>query len=258
MTFAYGANEKTARRVRAIVPKLIDGATTAMLVKERSSTNLAPGVFPVLAGWWRFSNRTAAAMLSLYEDGYTVEAAPLMRNLIGHAYALNWLVDNGEAGYRALVHESYESRRRLRENMEKVNWHVPDDLDIGEPPDLTPLTDLERKRHGTLRGQLSNFDNMVQAYGTPDMYPVYRNLSSYSHTTDMTAAAFVKDVEGNKVTVYESSHKDRLTDLCWMPVPLLQAALVMSPLIKGNPMRKLIREACRDLGLPDDLLPKRV
>jgi hypothetical protein len=42
-----------------------------------------------------------------------------------------------------------------------------------------------------------------------------------------------------------------------MPIPLLQAASVMSPLLKGNPMKKQISEACRDLGLPEDLVPKR-
>ncbi|WP_333744988.1 DUF5677 domain-containing protein [Streptomyces ardesiacus] len=54
-------------------------------------------------GWWQFANRTAQALLSLYDQGYTVEAAPLMRNLLGHSYAMNWLADSGEPAVMALT-----------------------------------------------------------------------------------------------------------------------------------------------------------
>ncbi|MEU4040253.1 hypothetical protein [Streptomyces collinus] len=43
-------------------------------------------VYPLME-WWQFTNRTAQALVSLYDQGYTVEAASLMRNLMGHAYA---------------------------------------------------------------------------------------------------------------------------------------------------------------------------
>ncbi|MFD5634782.1 DUF5677 domain-containing protein [Streptomyces sp. NPDC127077] len=258
MTFAYRADERTAKRVRAILPKLIAGANEAITVQSLASGEVSSSVFAVLAGWWRFTNRTAEALLALYDSGFTVEASPLMRNLVNHAYAVNWLADNGEDGYRALIDESYESRRKLRDNLQALKWQLPENVDIGEAPDFGFTSEEEKKRHRRLCGELSNFENMVKAYGSPMMYPVYRNLSSFSHTTDLTAAAFVSIDDEDQVTIYENGRHDRLADFCWMPVPLLQAASVMSPLLKGNPMKRQISEACRDLGLPDDLVAKRV
>jgi hypothetical protein len=257
MTYAYRADEKTAKRVRAILPKLIAGADEALNVRSLASDEMSNSVFAVLAGWWRFTNRTADALLNLYAAGFTVEAAPMLRNLVGHAYAINWMADNGEDAYKALIAESYESRRKLRDDLQAMEWELPENVDIGEAPDFDFASEEEKKRHARLVGELRNFNNMVRAYGTPQMYPVYRNLSSFSHTTDLTAAAFAEFDDEQRVTVHYVSRHDRLSDLCWMPIPLLQAASVMSPLLKGNPMKKQISEACRDLGLPEDLVPKR-
>ncbi|MFI8206736.1 DUF5677 domain-containing protein [Streptomyces sp. NPDC085937] len=256
MTFAYKPDEKTAKRVRAIVPKLTAGATDALRVQKLESAEISMSVFAVLAGWWRFANRTADAMLALYDQGFTVEVTPLMRNLVGHAYAINWLADHGEAGYRALMDESHRSRKNLLENLEQVGWELPEEVEL-EAPDFGFTTPDQKKEHDRRVGELRTFQNMVTAYGSPMLYPVYRNLSAYAHTTDLTASAFVSKVTDDEVVLHETSHADRLADLCWMPVPLLQAASVMSPLLQGDPMRKLIREASRDLGLPEDLAPRR-
>ena len=42
-----------------------------------------------------FGHASAEAALLLYAHGFTVEAAPVVRNVVNHAYALHWLVDNG-------------------------------------------------------------------------------------------------------------------------------------------------------------------
>ncbi|MFF3139252.1 DUF5677 domain-containing protein [Streptomyces mirabilis] len=257
MTFAYRADEKTAKRVRAIVPKLIGGASEALNAQTHTSAKTSSSVFAVLVGWWQFTNRTAEGVIALYDAGLTVEAAPMVRNLVGHAYAINWLADGGDDAYKALIAESYDARRKLLNDLQAVNWQFPEgNVNIGEAPDFGFTADEER-RHRRLVGELHNFNNMVQAYGTPMMYPVYRNLSSFSHTTDLTAAAYASIDDEQRVTVHQVPRTDRLSDFCWMPVPLLQAASVMSPLLTGDPMKKLVSEACRDLGLPEDLTPKR-
>ncbi|MFJ1588395.1 DUF5677 domain-containing protein [Streptomyces sp. NPDC088197] len=253
--FTFRADNRTARRVRAIVPKLIAGASDALDVQAIVDAQYSV-VFPVLAGWWMFANRTAEAMMLLYERGFSVEAVPLMRNLIGHAYAMHWLADNGEPAYNAFIDESWQSRKKLNDNLTEAKWHLAG-IDIGEKPVFTFATAEEEKQHRRLVGELSKFVNLVNAYGEPMMYPLYRNLSAYTHTTDLTSLAYVKLADDGSLTVSDQPLVDRLSDLCWMVIPLLQAASVMSPMIKGNPMKKLVTEAVRDLGLPADLLPKR-
>jgi hypothetical protein len=257
MTYAFRADEKTAKRVRAIVPKLISGANDALNVQAVASSEHHV-VFPTLAGWWRFINRTAEAMMTLFEQGYTVEVAPLMRNLIGHAYAMHWLADNGEPAVFALAEASWRSKKNLLDNLVEVNWQLPAaSVDIGEKPDFGFTTDEERKRHGQLLGELKNFMNMMRGYGDPMMYPIYRNLSSFSHPTDLTAGVYLQQAADGRLIVHQEAHTDRLADVCWMPIPLLQAASVISRMITGDPMKKLVTEACRDLGLPENLLPQR-
>ena len=192
------------------------------------------------------------------KQGSIVEVAPLMRNPIGHAYAMHWLADNGEPAAFALTEASWKSKKNLPDNLVEVNWQLPAaGVDIGEKPDFGFTTDEERKRHGQLLGELKNFMNMVKGYGDPMMYPIYRNLSSFSHTTDLTAGVYLQQAADGRLIVHQEAHTDRLADLCWMPIPLLQAASVISPMIKGDPMKKLVTEACRDLGLPENLLPRR-
>ncbi|MBB5936432.1 hypothetical protein [Streptomyces zagrosensis] len=48
-----------------------------------------------------------------------------MRNLIGHAYAMNWLADNGWPALRAIRAYSDEHRTKLANNG-NVTWNLPD------------------------------------------------------------------------------------------------------------------------------------
>ncbi|MBL1087277.1 hypothetical protein JK359_35865 [Streptomyces actinomycinicus] len=119
--------------------------------------------------------------------------------------------------------------------------------------------DESEQIHKRLTGELENFDNMVKAYGTADVYPVYRHQSAYSHTTGATADAFLITDEGRlKLTTEpKGGEADITVERLWIPVALLQAAAAISPLLVGNPMKSTIDRAMRDLGLPDMLLHLR-
>ncbi|WP_329173334.1 DUF5677 domain-containing protein [Streptomyces sp. NBC_01477] len=258
MTYtAFKANERTAKRVRAIVPQLIAAADDALNTGALADVAYRPA-FPLLAGWWQFTNRTADAMLTLYDAGHGAVAAPLMRNLIGHAYAMHWLVDNGQPAVDAVEWASWNGRRKLLDNLIEVDWKLPDEgVDIGKEPAFEH-TEAEAKRHKRLIGEIDKFVNLVRAYGDSILYPVYRNLSGYTHTTELTAATFVEQDDDGRITVHREERTDRLVDICWMVVPLLQAASVMSPVLTtGKPLKQLVIKACGDLGLPEDLLPRR-
>ncbi|MGW8850073.1 DUF5677 domain-containing protein [Streptomyces xiamenensis] len=254
MVYTFGPNEQCLRRCQAIVPVILRAAERATSHGVRVLAEHQEVVHPLM-GWWQFTNRTAQALVSLYDQGYTVEAAPLMRNLLGHAYAMNWLADNGLPAVRALSDYWADHQRKLAANI-NATWNLPEPVAVAEAEPLA-FADAEEKRiHKKLFGELKNFDTLVTAYGTAEVYPVYRLQSAYSHTTGATADAFLIIDDG--VLKFSSTPTggagDVTADRLWIPVALLQAAAAISPLLTGNPMKSTIDKAVGDLGLPESLL----
>ncbi|MDI3407667.1 DUF5677 domain-containing protein [Streptomyces cavernicola] len=251
MAYKFGPNEQCLRRTRRIVPMILAAAEETVENGVEVAVADMP-MMPMLMGWWQFTNRTAAALTRLYDDGFSVEAAPLMRNLIGHAYAMNWLVDNGWPALRAIRAYSEEHRRKLAANID-ATWNLT------EPTPEIPATPLEftdgadEKLHRKLMGELTNFDTLVKAYGTPEIYPVYRHHSAFCHTTAATASAFVVEEE-DRLYFTTTPEGETVVEQIWIPVALLQAASAVSPYIKGHPMKRTIQKAMSDLGLPDTIL----
>lgn len=251
VAYKFGPNEQCLRRCRAIVPLLL---TEADKVVDKGVTVavLDMPMMPMLMGWWQFTNRTAKAVVRLYDDGFSVEAAPLMRNLIGHAYAMNWLVDNGWPALRAIRAYSDEHRTKLANNV-NATWNLLDPVTVETAP-LEFEDEADKKLHKRLLGELANFGNLATAYGTPEIYPVYRHHSALSHTTAYTANPFVVEKDGKLYFATEPQDAEVLVERLWIPVALLQAANAISPYIEGHPMRKTIEKAMNDLGLPTEIL----
>jgi hypothetical protein len=254
MAYTFGPNDQCLKRCQAIVPVILEAVEKVTEQGVAVQAEHQAVVYPLM-GWWQFTNRTAEALFLLYEQGFTVEAAPLMRNLVGHAYAMNWLADNGLPAVRALTSYWHEHRRKLADNI-NTTWNLPDPVTIApaEPTDFADEAD--EKLHRKLVGELKNFDTMVRAYGTADVYPVYRHQSAYSHTTAATADAYLVVQDGQlKFSTTPKGHESDITaERLWIPIALLQAAAAIDPLLTGNPMKRTIERTRRDLGLPSSLL----
>ncbi|MER5915339.1 DUF5677 domain-containing protein [Streptomyces sp. NPDC001982] len=249
MAYKFGPNKQCIKRVRAITPTLIQAAADTAANGVEIPVEHAE-VFPTMLGWWRFTNRTAEGMLLLLDNGFTVEAMPMMRNLIGHAYAMNWLLDNGTAGMRALRAYTENAQKSLADDVNN-SWKLAEPLKV----DVTAVVfadEADEKLHNKLVGELKVFPNLLIAYGNPAMYPVYRHHSTYAHTTAQTASAYLSEQDG-RLGYHSTAQHETDSDVVWVPVALIQAAKAISPLIKGDPMRKVVEHAIRDLGIPDDV-----
>ncbi|MFD3780281.1 DUF5677 domain-containing protein [Streptomyces sp. NPDC058612] len=254
MVYKFGPNEQCLRRCQAVIPVILRAADEVTNQGVRVPVEHQDVVRPLM-GWWQFTNRTAKALVSLYDQGYTVEAAPLMRNLMGHAYAMNWLADTGVPAVVALSAYWNEHRRKLAKNVD-ATWNLPEPVPVAPAEPLVFANAESERMHKKLLGELANFDTLVVAYGTPDVYPVYRHQSAYSHTTGATADAFlvVDDGKLKFTTEPKGGEADITAERLWIPVALLQAAAAISPLLVGNPMKPTIDKALGDLGLPRTLL----
>lgn len=257
--YQFGDNKQTVKRARAITTKLIGEANKiAQDTQDLEVLREHEQVFPILFGWWRFATRTAEAVFYMDQGGFRVEAAPLMRNLIGHTYASIWLADNGIPALQALQDYTIEERNKLLREMRTHNWKAVEGMPDEPPPIFDFEDEEEEKRHKTLRGEIKNFSNLVTAYGTPAMYQVYRHLSGYCHTTITTAMSYLHQSEDGILFLRDvPADSGSKPDIIWTPVCLIQAGNAISPMIAGDPLCKVLDTAARDLGLPPGYQPKR-
>ncbi|WP_318656311.1 DUF5677 domain-containing protein [Spongiactinospora rosea] len=257
-------DQKTGELARATAASLLKAAESVIatglkppwLRRGCSARCTAGGVLPC---------RTAEAALMLTERGFTIEVAPLVRNVFNHAYAINWLVDNGDAAVDALVARGDDEREKLCKKLEETGWtgaaemRATLELAATQRSTLPARTASEQELHEKFKYELKNFYDMLERYDVADVYPVYSHLSSLSHTTMATASAYVEHMDDGTLQARQNAAKLGDADVIQLAVALLQAASVVSPLIDDDPLRPSIDQALTDLGLENtQLLPTRV
>lgn len=258
MTYKFGDNDATYRRAMKLAPQLIAQANASATAESLEVKSEHAAVFYIEYGWWRFTTRTAEAFLRLIEGGFTVEALPLMRNIIDHTYSMIWLADAGEEGLLALEQHTHDLRKKLLFHLDRTGWEITDAPGLMPSPELPAEGTPERKRYDRLRGELGNFADLVAAFGTPDMYPVYQHLSDYTHSGAYTANAYLHKADDGTVYLRPDAKARSRADVIWATVCLIQAGKVVDEMLAGNPFRKLLDQAVRDLGLPPGYLPARI
>ncbi|WP_415940333.1 DUF5677 domain-containing protein [Streptomyces sp. 039-1] len=257
-------DQESADRARSTAASLLKAADAAIANGVRVPADKVR-VFGPVYSWWRLVCRTSEAVLLLTERGFTLEAAPMVRNILNHAYAINWLVDNGDAAVDALVARGDEEREKLCRKLEETGWPNADEfraaIDQAAAQQQAPpvRTLAEQTLHDKFKHELTNFYDMLDRYDVADVYPVYSHLSSLSHTTISTASAYVEQMIDGSLQIRQEAADLGHADIIQLALALLQTATVMSPLIDGDPLRASIDEATPELGLENtQLLPARV
>ncbi|MER7684853.1 DUF5677 domain-containing protein [Streptomyces sp. NPDC097610] len=257
-------DEQGADLARATAASLLKAAEEAIATGVRVPAD-KKRVFGPAYSWWRLICRTAEAVLLLTKQGFTVEVAPMVRNILNHAYAIHWLVDNGDAAVDALVARGGDEREKLAKKLEETGWPAAAEFRAAmdqaaaqqaAPPARTPA---EQALHDKLKHELKNFYDLLDRYDVAEIYPVYSHLSSLSHTTLSTASAYVEQVADGSLQIRPNAVDLGHADIIQLAVALLQASTVVSPLIESDPLRPSIDQALADLGLQStQLLPVRV
>ncbi|MFE5797794.1 DUF5677 domain-containing protein [Streptomyces sp. NPDC056503] len=221
-------------------------------------------VFGPLYSWWRLVCRTSELVLLAEERGFTSETGPLVRNVFNHTYAMQWLVDNGELAVYALLEVGDEVAEKLCKKMEDTGWVNAAKYralrdEAGKAP-RSDYSEAERAQIDRFKHELGNVHDLLDGYGSADLYPVYSHLSSLSHTSDLTAKLYLEWPVGTttpQIRLRAPESGDAF--VIHTALALLQTASIVSPLIEGDPMQKAIGQAAADLGLEGaQLLPERV
>lgn len=242
------AREVAARLLTAAEEAIVGGVDVSA---ERMK------VFVTAYGWWRLICRSAEAVLLLSEQGFTIEAAPVVRNVLNHAYALHWLVDNGDAAVEALAAVNSKDMEKMCARLERTGWPIAaeyrralEEHKASQPEPTAADSELIRE----LQHEISNFYDMLDRYGSADVYPVYAHLSRLSHTSIETANAYLEWTGYATPQIRRDAPRLGHAPVIQLAIALLQAAQVMSPLLVGDPMRASIERAAMDLGLQDTQL----
>lgn len=211
-------------------------------------------IFPTAYGWWRFICRSAEAVLLLSERGFAVEAAPVMRNVLNHVYALHWLVDSGDLAVDAVVAADVDESEKMCKKLENTGWPIAAEyrqlLEQRKANLLVPARSIaDEELIRKLKHERKNVYDMLDRYGSADVYPVYSHLSSLSHTSVETANAYLEWLDDGTPQIRSDAASLGHAAAPELAIALLQAAHVMSPLLVGNPMRASIEQAIADLGL---------
>jgi hypothetical protein len=214
--------------------------------------------FAAAYSWWRFICRSAEAVLLLGERGFTIEASPVLRNVVNHAYALNWLVDNGDPAIRALMAESIDEAEKLCRKLERFGWPAAVEyrsmLEERKSQAAAVLERADQKLHGKLKQEAHNFYDMLDHYASANAYPVYSHLSSMSHTSMETANAYLHWRDDGTFQLRDTAESPGDAATFQVAFSLLQAAVAISRLIDGDPMRATIDSALAALGLQESEL----
>lgn len=216
-------------------------------------------IFPLMFGWWRFVNQSAKAFRHARKANFAAEIVVLNRNITDHTYAMVWLADVGTAGLEAVEGIQHNRNQGIYQDAVNYGWNIPANADPGPPPvDPSDSSDAA-KRTRTLMGEIGSFQERAKHFGPPDMYTVYRHLSEFTHAGVTTADKYAEPVGNGKFQLRTTSRELGHADAIWITVSLIQAGHAISPMIVGDPLRKLLKQATNDMGLisPETISPTR-
>lgn len=145
-------------------------------------------------GWWLRVVRSSDAIRVLHDSGYDHEASPLLRSVLHHAAALEWLRLTPEQVIEAVSYEHQVRRRKLYQKAMNRQWDVAS-MRIGPPPAAPRPASLEL---------LERFERLADVVGAPNMYVAYMLESGYAHPSGIGSEVYVDDVD-EKVVLLPSS-----------------------------------------------------
>lgn len=150
--------------------------------------------FAVGFGWWLRTLRTADGIRLLHEAGLSQEASPLLRTILHHTGALEWLRLHPEEVIEALQEEHVQRQHDLAGQAARRDWDLAG-LDLGQRP---------QKQKGLQ--YLRKFEEMCEHIGVGNLYVAYKLESAYAHPSALSA------------DVYLCSNPDGLPELRDSPV----------------------------------------
>lgn len=151
--------------------------------------------FTVGFGWWMRILRTAEGVSTMHEVGLSQEASPLLRTIIHHAGAMEWLRQRPDEVLEALKRELARRRQSLGEKARARDWDLKGVI-LGPPP--------RGNKPDGLR-YLDRFEKLCDHIGLPNLYMAYLVESAYAHASSSSADMYVDLDERGQTRLRDST-----------------------------------------------------
>lgn len=215
----------------------------------------------VLVGWWRHVCENTDALLALVDRRHTVVRDAIMRVILDYTSAMIWLHDVGAAGPHPIEDAYITKYNKMLGRWRKNAWNIPDDIaELSLPPCL-PITRATAKtedpEHARLRTEFGNVSDQMDLFVPQEhkdegrqavSYDLYKQFCDYIHPSKPGAMAYITDhPEGH--AVLPRAPRDGHPDVIHATFLLLQAGLIASPLMVGDPLHSGLEQAALKIGL---------
>jgi Family of unknown function (DUF5677) len=241
-------NDETADRARQVISRLVRLFDQIVNTSIRANSDTET-LFPLAFGWWARITRTSEAVARLYAGGFGNESAPLVRNIMQHTLALQWLIEGGEPALEAVYDYQESSFGNLIESARQAKWEPPPGIRAPLPP----------AQKDALFNQIKYFERMCALYEKQagGMYALFRILSAYSHPTYHSASAYYKyDPESEKATLTNRSVVPGYRYIIQCAISLIHAGVSINGLLSDDPLLTELEWAANYLGITLEL-PRR-
>jgi hypothetical protein len=243
------------QRAREVIQKLATAPDDLLNREDQVRFDAAPAVARSAWSWWNLISDSARIFLAEEAEGRGPVVAPIARNLLNHAVALEWLVKGGANAIRAL--DAYSDEKLLsfinqaNESLRNVRVDFPD-----EPQLRRNVEQRDKDRDTavtTLTNQITNVCALMAAAGKPRLYLWYRRLSSFSHTSRDTASMYVLSDDQRHTLLREPRQRDS-NDVVWTAGLLIEAGRAIDSILTGQPLSQRLSWATNHLDLPPDTM----
>ncbi len=148
----------------------------------------------VAFGWWMRILRTAEGVRRMHEAGLSQEASPLLRTILHHTAALEWLQRCPDDVLQALKHEHARRRQSLSQKAKARDWDL-NGVNLGPPP---------RGERPAGLVYLERFEQLCEHIGVPNLYVAYMVESAYAHASGLSADVYLDLDEGGHTRLRDS------------------------------------------------------
>ena len=181
--------------------------------------------------------RTVQASLTLDQEGYACEAAPLRRTCIEHVTGLAWPAEEGNDAADSLIRLNAEQARRRLQSVQNADWST-----VNQEAFTEVIEDGEEADKGTLH--LDNAWHFVPRntnYGTVHYLPVWLAETAHSHPSWASASPYMVPGDDERAALLDEPIEAPIYVYSTATFVLVDGLAAMNLMLEGHPFTARLR-----------------